>query len=109
MMAANPPKLENLCLHTITTRPWTLEEAVTHYASAGVRGISVWREALDGRSPRSAARLIRDSGLFVVSLVRGGFFAAVDKKRPIAGDAPHLRGSGAVSHVEDCSNDDVVA
>ena len=82
-MAANPPDLENLCLHTITTRPWSLEEAVAHYAEAGVRGISVWREALDGRSPRSAARLIRDSGLHVVSLVRGGFFPAADRNRRI--------------------------
>ena len=38
-----------LCLHTITTKPWPLEEAVRRYAAAGVRGVTVWRDALEGR------------------------------------------------------------
>jgi sugar phosphate isomerase/epimerase len=80
-MTERPPDLEHLCLHTITTRPWSLEDAVPRYAAAGVKGISVWREALNGRSPGSAGKLIRDSGLTVVSLVRGGFFAAAEKAR----------------------------
>jgi sugar phosphate isomerase/epimerase len=82
-MATKPlSDLKRLCIHTITTRPWSLEDAVTHYAAAGVRGVSVWRDALAGKDPRWAGKLIRDSGMTVVSLVRGGFFPAVeDKKR----------------------------
>lgn len=65
-----------LCLHTITTKPWSLEEAVTRYAAAGVKGITVWRQALDGRAVAASGRMIRDHGLEIVSLCRGGFFAA---------------------------------
>ena len=39
-----------LCIHTITTKPWSLEEAVSNYAKEGVSGITVWRDALDGRN-----------------------------------------------------------
>ncbi len=67
-----------LCIHTVTTRPWTIEEAAANYAAAGLGGITVWRQSLNGHSPAEAGRLIRDEGLAVVSLVRGGFFPAVE-------------------------------
>lgn len=70
--------LSRLCIHTITTRPWSLEEAVTYYARAGVAGITVWREALSGRDPAEAGSRIREAGLEVVSLCRGGFFPALE-------------------------------
>jgi sugar phosphate isomerase/epimerase len=66
-----------LCLHTITTKPWSLDEAVQRYAAAGVRGITVWRQALEGRDPAESGRMIREAGLSIVSLCRGGFFPAV--------------------------------
>ncbi|HZL46834.1 MAG TPA: sugar phosphate isomerase/epimerase family protein [Opitutaceae bacterium] len=72
-----PPRdLARLCIHTITTRPWAVEEAARRYAAAGVAGITVWREALEGRDPALVGARIRDHGLTVVSLCRGGFFAA---------------------------------
>jgi sugar phosphate isomerase/epimerase len=67
-----------MCIHTITTRPWPLEDAVHHYAESGVAGITVWRDALEGRDPASAGRMIREAGLTVVSLCRGGFFPGKD-------------------------------
>jgi sugar phosphate isomerase/epimerase len=70
--------LSRLCIHTITTRPWSLEEAVTYYARAGVAGITVWREALAGRDPAEAGSQIREAGLEIVSLCRGGFFPALE-------------------------------
>jgi len=70
------PALERLCVHTITTRPWPIETAASKYAAAGVKGITVWRDALAGRDiARTGARL-RDEGLSIVSLCRGGFFPA---------------------------------
>ena len=62
------------CIHTITTKPWPLEVAVEKYSHAGIGGISVWRKAFQGLNPKNAGTLIRDSGLKIVSLVRGGFF-----------------------------------
>ena len=67
-----------LCVHTITTKPWLIEEAIDRYAEAGVRGITVWRQWLEGRDPAVVGRQIREAGLEVVSLCRGGFFPALD-------------------------------
>jgi len=69
--------LSRLCIHTITTKPWSIEEAAQAYADAGIRGITVWRNALEGRDPLVVRGLLHDKGLSVVSLCRGGFFPAV--------------------------------
>src|SRR4051812_9176228 len=71
-----PPDFSRLAVHTITTKAWALEEAVRSYAAGGVPGITVWRQALEGRNVATSGRLIRDQGLTVVSLCRGGFFPA---------------------------------
>ena len=39
-----------LCVHTITTKPWPIEVAMDKYAAAGIGGITVWRQALEGRN-----------------------------------------------------------
>jgi sugar phosphate isomerase/epimerase len=75
-MAEPLQDFSKLCIHTITTKPWAIEEAVSRYAAAGVGGITVWREALAGRNAAEVGRVIRDSGLSLVSLCRGGFLAA---------------------------------
>ena len=80
-MEAKPiTDLSKLCIHTITTRPWPLEQAIRHYAAAGVAGISIWRQAIEGQDPAQAGRRIREAGMAVVSLVRGGFYPALEKK-----------------------------
>ncbi len=67
-----------LCIHTITTKPWPIEEAAKRYSAAGVRGVTVWRQWLEGRNIGDVRRLLADSGLAVVSLCRGGFFPSAD-------------------------------
>ena len=42
---------QRLCVHTITTRPWRLEEALQHYRPAGVHGITLWTDAVGKRAP----------------------------------------------------------
>jgi sugar phosphate isomerase/epimerase len=79
-MAAPLKDFSRLCIHTITTKPWPIEEAVRHYASAGVRGVTVWRQAIEGRDAKETGRMIRERGLSVVSLCRGGFFPALTAK-----------------------------
>jgi sugar phosphate isomerase/epimerase len=73
--------LSRLCIHTITTKPWTIEAAARHYAGAGVSGITVWRDALEGRDIRQTGHMLRDQGLSIVSLCRGGFFPGIDKAK----------------------------
>jgi sugar phosphate isomerase/epimerase len=90
MSAAPLTDLSRLCVHTITTRPWSLEVAAAKYAAAGVAGITVWRQALEGTTPAAARKVIECNGLEVVSVARGGFFpsptaagrrAAIDENR----------------------------
>ena len=74
--AAPLPDLSRLCIHTITTKPWTVETSAEKFAKAGVKGITVWRDTLAGRDIKKTGQLIRDNGLSIVSLCRGGFFPA---------------------------------
>ena len=71
-------RMDRLCVHTITTKGLSLMECLEEYPRHGVRGITVWRNALFGRPLSESGRMIRDSGMDVVSLCRGGFFPAVD-------------------------------
>jgi sugar phosphate isomerase/epimerase len=80
-----------LCLHSITTQPWPIEEAIERYRQAGVAGITVWRQALTGRDPARVGEQIREAGLTVVSLCRGGFFPGLDEAARQAAIADNRR------------------
>jgi sugar phosphate isomerase/epimerase len=69
--------LSRLCIHTITTKPWNIETAAAKFSTAGVKGITVWRDTLAGRDIKQTGQMLRDHGLSVVSLCRGGFFPAL--------------------------------
>jgi len=71
-----PTDFSKLCIHTITTKPWPIEVAMDKYAEAGVGGITVWRQALEGRDIPKIGEQLRERGLDIVSLCRGGFFPA---------------------------------
>ena len=70
--------LSRLCVHTLTTKPWGLEECIQNYAAAGIRGITVWRNVLENKELSTVKRLLDDFGMEVVSLARGGFFPSID-------------------------------
>ena len=80
-----------LCVHTITTKPWSIEEATERYAAAGVKGITVWRQWLDGRNIAKTGDALRAAGIEIVSLCRGGFFPATDPARRQAAIDDNLR------------------
>ena len=85
-MSAKPlTDLSQLCIHTITTKPWSIEEAAKNYSAEGVKGITVWRDALSNRNIKQTGQLLHDHGLSIVSLCRGGFFPNKEKgKRKLA-------------------------
>ncbi len=66
--------MDRLAIHTITTKAWDLPTAAKKYADAGVRGMGVWRQWLDGRPLAESRQILDDHGITAVSLVRGGFF-----------------------------------
>lgn len=81
MTPANLTDTSKLCIHTITTKPWNIAEAAKNFSAAGVKGITVWRDALNGRNIRQTGEMLRDHDLTIVSLCRGGFFPAKDSSK----------------------------
>ena len=81
MAAEALTNLSRLCIHTITTKPWPIETAAEKFSKAGVKGITVWRDALSGRNIKDTAKLLGDNDLSVVSLCRGGFFPSTDQQK----------------------------
>jgi sugar phosphate isomerase/epimerase len=66
-----------LCVHTITTKQLSLEECLESFPKWGVSGITLWRQAVEGRELAEVRRQTSEAGLDVVSLCRGGFFPAL--------------------------------
>ncbi|MGW8315957.1 MAG: hypothetical protein ACWGNV_10180, partial [Bacteroidales bacterium] len=70
-----------LCIHTITTRPLGFAEACRSYAERGIRGITIWRDAVEGIPPAQVRDLLTEYDLKLVSYCRGGFFPDPDPGR----------------------------
>jgi sugar phosphate isomerase/epimerase len=68
--------LDRLSLNQITTQRWDLQQAVDGCVRHEVPWIGVWREKIHEFGAEHSARLIRDAGLRVSSICRGGFFPA---------------------------------
>lgn len=73
-MAKEIKDLKKLCIHTMTNKPWSLDECLKNYSAKGIGGISVWRNVIENQNLNDVNRRILDSGITPVSLVRGGFF-----------------------------------
>ena len=86
-----------LSLNTATVQvQWTLEQCIEGCARHGIGGIAPWRDKLEECGAARAALLIRDAGLRVTGLCRGGMFpaatpagrqAALDDNRKAVDDA----------------------
>jgi sugar phosphate isomerase/epimerase len=74
--ADGPPDLGRLSLNQITTERLSLPEAVDACARAGVTAVGLWRHKVAEVGLATAARLVRQAGLRVSSLCRGGMFPA---------------------------------
>ncbi|MFE6779190.1 sugar phosphate isomerase/epimerase family protein [Streptomyces sp. NPDC057702] len=73
---ARPTGPHRLSLNQRTIRQWSLPELVAGCRAAGVPGVGLWREPVRAHGLERAARLVRDAGLTVTSLCRGGFLTA---------------------------------
>lgn len=68
--------LNRLSLNQKTTQHWSVEEAVAGCVAAGIPWIGLWREHVADAGLEETAALVREAGLGVSSLCRGGFFPA---------------------------------
>lgn len=78
MPASELTDFSRLAIHTMTNKPWSLEQCIAGYGKAGVPALSVWRNVLQPMGAEQAGKMLREAGLAVVSLVRGGFFPAFE-------------------------------
>ncbi|MEU5947617.1 sugar phosphate isomerase/epimerase family protein [Micromonospora sp. NPDC047465] len=67
--------MKRFALNSATTKRWPLPDLVAGCVDAGVSGVGLWREDLAAYGVEPAAALVRDAGLTVTSLCRGGFFS----------------------------------
>jgi sugar phosphate isomerase/epimerase len=67
--------VKRLSFNQATARGWPLPELVAGCVAAGVPGVGLWREPVAELGLARAAALVRDAGLAVTSLCRGGSFA----------------------------------
>jgi sugar phosphate isomerase/epimerase len=68
--------LSRLSLNQATTQYWPTLDTLRGCVDAGVRSIGLWRHKVDEIGLERAAQAVREQGLNVSSLCRGGFFPA---------------------------------
>ena len=70
--------LERFSINQMTVKQLSLPELVDACLELGVPGIGLWREPVQSYGVEATAKLVRDAGLAVTTLCRGGFFTAID-------------------------------
>lgn len=71
--------IEKLSLNQITTDRLSLQEAVEVCVRADVPWIALWRHKIEEIGLKESKRIIRDAGVKVSSICRGGMFPAATK------------------------------
>jgi sugar phosphate isomerase/epimerase len=67
-----------LSINSMTVKPWSLEQLLAGCSRAGISAISPWRDIVQACGIERAGKLIRDHGMTVTGLCRGGMFTASD-------------------------------
>jgi sugar phosphate isomerase/epimerase len=65
-----------LSFNQYTCKPWSLERAVAACTARDIPAIAVWRDKIAEAGLNRAVAMVRDAGLRVSSVCRGGFFPA---------------------------------
>jgi sugar phosphate isomerase/epimerase len=85
--------VSRLSLNQWTTRRWSVPEAVDGCRRHGIEAIGLWREPVAEHGLAATAKLVRDAGLRVSSLCRGGFLtggSGLDDNRRAIDEAAEL-------------------
>jgi sugar phosphate isomerase/epimerase len=77
-------ELARFSLNQMTVKQLSLPDLVDACTELGVRNAGLWREPVQRYGVEAAARLVRDAGLNVTTLCRGGFLTATDPARRAA-------------------------
>lgn len=80
---AGPESVDDVTARLCSINQWTLKttpftEFVVACARRGVQHVGLWRQNVAEVGVQRAAAIVRDAGLHVTTLCRGGFFTAAD-------------------------------
>ncbi len=74
---AAAPDLSRFSINQMTVKQLSLPELTAACRELGVGNVGLWREPVQAYGVEAAAELVRDAGLRVTTLCRGGFLTAV--------------------------------
>ena len=101
MTTVREPDADLLSINTATLwESCSLRQAAEAIRAQGIRGIAPWRDRVAEAGLKDAARIIRDNGLTVTGLCRGGMFPAEDRKDRKAAIDDNLRAIDEASTLE---------
>ncbi|MFI7874456.1 sugar phosphate isomerase/epimerase family protein [Streptomyces sp. H23] len=72
------PGLTRFSINQMTVKQLSLPELTTACGDLGIDNVGLWREPVQAYGVEAAAKLVRDAGLTVTTLCRGGFLTATD-------------------------------
>ncbi|MGC0340559.1 sugar phosphate isomerase/epimerase family protein [Streptomyces sp. SLBN-8D4] len=70
--------LSRFSINQMTVKQLSLPELVEACRELGIGSLGLWREPVRSYGVEETAKLVRDAGLTVTTLCRGGFFTAID-------------------------------
>ncbi|MFF2368608.1 sugar phosphate isomerase/epimerase family protein [Streptomyces sp. NPDC058122] len=70
--------LARFSINQMTVKQLSVSELVSGCLELGVPGVGLWREPVRSYGLEATAKLVRDAGLAVTTLCRGGFLTAID-------------------------------
>ncbi|MCX4860081.1 sugar phosphate isomerase/epimerase family protein [Streptomyces canus] len=76
--------LSRFSINQMTVKQLSLPELVDACRELGIGNVGLWREPVQSYGVEETAKLVRDAGLTVTTLCRGGFFTAIDPEERAA-------------------------
>ncbi|WP_234382303.1 sugar phosphate isomerase/epimerase family protein [Streptomyces dysideae] len=70
--------LERFSINQMTVKQLSMPELADACGELGITNVGLWREPVQSYGLEATAKLVRDAGLTVTTLCRGGFFTAID-------------------------------
>lgn len=83
--------LERFSINQMTVRQLSLPDLADACTGLGIRNVGLWREPVQSYGLEATAELVRDAGLTVTTLCRGGFLTAIDPAERAAALADNRR------------------
>jgi sugar phosphate isomerase/epimerase len=83
--------LSRFSINQMTVKQLSLPELAEACKELGVGNVGLWREPVQSYGVEATAKLVRDAGLTVTTLCRGGFLTAIDPEERAAALADNRR------------------